>query len=111
MAAIGSFLPWIDTALGAVSGARGPGLWTFYAAALGLTGALIPLRRIGGIQAAIMAVVCVVLPVWQLTRALSLLGTDGGWFPGPGLLLVFGGGVLAGSAAWQLLRPQPAPED
>ncbi len=58
-----------------------------------------------------MAVVCVVLPVWQLARAISLLGTDGGWFPGPGLLLVFGGGVLAGSAAWQLLRPQPAPED
>ncbi len=110
MAGVGSFLPWLDTAVGAVSGARGPGLWTFYAAALGLTGALIPLRRLGGIQAAIMSLVCVVLPVWQLARAVSLLGTNGGWFPGPGLLLVFGGGVVAGAAAWQLLRPRADPQ-
>lgn len=102
MVLIGSFLPWLDTALGSVSGARGPGLWTFYAAMLGLAGALIPHRRAGGIQAALMSVVCVVLPVWQLSRALRLLGTSG-WLPGPGLVLVFGGGVLAGSCAWRLL--------
>jgi len=108
MVLFGSFLPWLDTAVGAISGARGPGLWTSYAAMLGLAGALLPYRRASGIQAAVMSLVCVVLPVWQLVRALDLLGTSG-WLPGPGIVLVFGGGVLAGSCAWQLLRPvEPA---
>lgn len=102
MVVVGSFLPWIDTAIGAVSGARGPGLWTFYAAMLGLAGMLVPRRRIAGVQAAVMAVVCVVLPTWQLFRALDLLGTQG-WVPGPGVVLVFGGGVLAGAVARGLL--------
>ncbi len=109
MVSVGSFLPWLDTALGAVSGARGPGLWTFYAAMLGLTGALVPARRLGGVQGAIMSLVCVALPLWQLARAVRLLGLGGGWLPGPGLVLVFGGGVLAGAAAWQLLRPATSP--
>ena len=102
MVVLGSFLPWLDTAVGSVSGAQGPGLWTFYSAMLGLAGALIPHRRIAGIQAAVMGVVCVVLPVWQLVRALNLLGTDG-WLPGPGVVLVLGGGVLACAAARNLL--------
>lgn len=106
MVVVGSFLPWIDTAIGSVSGARGPGLWTFYASMVGLAGALVPSRRIAGIQGALMALVCVALPVWQLFRALNLLGTAG-WLPGPGIVLVFGGGVLAGAAARGLLA-QPA---
>jgi hypothetical protein len=80
--------------VGSISGARGPGLWTFYAAMLGMAGALVPTRRIAGAQAAVMGVVCVVLPVWQLVRAFDLLGTEG-WLPGPGIVLVLGGGVLA----------------
>ncbi len=94
MVVVGSFLPWLDTAVGSISGARGPGLWTFYAAMLGMAGALVPHRRIAGAQAAVMGGVCVVLPVWQLVRALDLLGTEG-WLPGPGIVLVLGGGVLA----------------
>jgi hypothetical protein len=107
MVVVGSFLPWIDTAIGAVSGARGPGLWTFYAAMLGLAGMLVPRRRIAGVQAAIMSVVCVVLPAWQLFRALDLLGTQG-WVPGPGVVLVFGGGVLAAAVARGMLTTEPA---
>jgi hypothetical protein len=104
MVVFGSFAPWLDTAVGPILGGRGAGLWTFYASLLGLAGALVPSRTVAGVQAAIMAVVCTVLPVWQLVRAVSLLGTDGGWLPGPGLVLVFGGGVLAGVAALGLLR-------
>ncbi len=94
MVILGSFLPWLDTAVGSISGARGPGLWTFYSAMLGMAGALVPYRRVAAAQAAVMGVVCVVLPVWQLVRALDLLGTEG-WLPGPGIVLVLGGGVLA----------------
>jgi hypothetical protein len=103
MVMFGSFMPWVSTALGNLSGARGPGLWTFYAAMLGLAGVLLPLRRLGALQAAILAAVAVALPAWQLVRIISTVGT-GGWMPGPGMVLVFGGGVLAGVAAVQLYR-------
>lgn len=103
MVIFGSFMPWIDTAAGTVSGARGAGLWTFYAAMLGLAGALVPLKRLAVAQATIMALVCLAFPVWQVVHMLNLVGT-GGWMPGPGLVLVFAGGVLAGSSAWRLSR-------
>lgn len=101
---IGSFMPWLNTALGSLSGARGAGLWTFYAAMLGLAGALIPRPRISGVHAAVFAVVAVALPVWQLVHVLRLVGF-GGWTPGPGMVLVVGGGVLAAVAAKQYLLP------
>lgn len=103
MVMIGSFMPWVNTSLGNLSGARGPGVWTFYAAMLGLAGALLPLRRLGALQGAILAAVAVTLPVWQLARVLNAVGA-GGWMPGPGMVLVLGGGVLAGVAAVQLYR-------
>lgn len=106
MVALGSFMPWVDTSVGSISGARGAGLWTFYAAMLGLAGALVPNRRAAAVQAAVFAAVAVVLPLWQLAHLLSLVGTAG-WSPGPGLVLVFGGGVLAATAATQLFRPPP----
>lgn len=104
---LGSFLPWISTAIENVSGARGPGLWTFYAAMLGLAGALLPGRRHrwAAVHAAVMAGVCVALPVWQLVHVIDLVGI-GGWMPGPGLVLVFGGGVLSGVAAYRLSRAE-----
>lgn len=103
MVVLGSFLPWIDTAVGSVSGARGAGLWTFYAAMLGMAAALVPMRRVAAVQAAVFALVAVAVPVWQVVHVLTLVGT-GGWVPGPGLVLVLGGGVLAASAAAQLFR-------
>ncbi|EFQ84256.1 hypothetical protein HMPREF0063_10972 [Aeromicrobium marinum DSM 15272] len=100
---VGSFMPWVSTQLGNLSGAGGPGIWTFYAAMLGLGGALLPLRRLAALQAAIVAGVAVALPVWQLARIVDTVGF-GGWMPGPGIVLVLGGGVLAGVAAVQLAR-------
>jgi hypothetical protein len=101
MAGLGAFLPWIYTGVGAVSGARGAGLWVFYAATLGLAGALVPMRRLAAVQGAVLAVVAVGLTGWQLLHMLSLVGLQG-WLPGPGLVLCLGGGLLAGRAAWTL---------
>lgn len=106
MVVFGSFLPWVDTAIGSVSGVRGAGLWTFYAAMLGLAGALIPARTVAAVQGAILAVVAVALPIWQVVHLLRLVGV-GAWSPGPGLVLVFGGGVAAGVAAWRIHRGVP----
>ncbi len=97
MIVLGSFLPWISTALGSVSGARGPGLWTFYAAMLGLGATLVAHRTLAVVQGALMALVAIAIPVWQLVHVLTLVGTAG-WLPGPGLVLVLGGGVLAAVA-------------
>lgn len=98
---LGGVLPWLSTGAGPVSGATGAGLWAFYAGALGLAGALVPWRRPAVVQAGILAVVAVLLPVWQLVHVYSLVGLQG-WLPGPGLVMVLGGGVLAGTAARSL---------
>ena len=101
MAALGAFLPWVYTGVGAVSGARGAGLWVFYAATLGLAGALVPSRGLAAVQAAVLALAAVGLAVWQVVHLLSLVGLQG-WLPGPGLVLVLAGGLLAGKAARSL---------
>lgn len=104
MALFGAFLPWVLTGLGTISGARGAGLWVAYAAVLGLAGALVPARRLAAAQGAVLALAAVFLPLWQVVHLLRLVGMAG-WLPGPGLVLCFGAGVLAGSASLQLLRP------
>lgn len=110
MVLIGSFLPWLFTGLGSVSGARGPGLWSAYAAMLGLAAVFMPWRRVAGVHAAIFAAAAMALPAWQVAHTVSLVGF-GGWFPGPGLVVVFGGGVVAAGAALAMLRgPQPDAE-
>ncbi len=103
MVVLGSFLPWLLTGVGSFSGARGAGLWTFYAACLGVAGALVPSRRAAAVQAALLAVVAIALPAWQVIHVVGLVGFAG-WAPGPGLVLVAGGGVLAGVAAVRLRR-------
>lgn len=105
---LGSFMPWLSTALGSLSGARGAGLWTFYAAMLGLAGALVPRPRISGVHAAVFAAAAILLPVWQIVHVLRLVGF-GGWSPGPGIVLVLGGGVLAAVAAWQYFNEGDRP--
>lgn len=102
MVLLGAFLPWVYTGLGAVSGFRGAGLWTFYASSLGFAGALVASRRLAGAQALVLAVVAVGLAGWQLVYLTSLVGFSG-WLPGPGLVLTAGGGVLAGAAGRSLL--------
>jgi len=103
MVLVGSFLPWVSTGLGNVSGIRGAGLWTLYASCLGIAAAIVRYRRIAASHAAVLGLVAVTLPVWQLVHTYSLVGTTG-WMPGPGLLMVFGGGVVALVAATRLWR-------
>lgn len=103
MVLIGAFLPWVSTGVGNVAGVRGAGLWTMYAAVLGLAGALIPHRRLAGIHAALLALIATALPLWQVVHLLGKVGLEG-WMPGVGLVLTFGGGVVAGFAALTLLR-------
>jgi ribulose 1,5-bisphosphate carboxylase large subunit-like protein len=102
LVALGAVLPWVQTVAGNVSGMRGPGLWTFYAAALGVAGGLVPSRRAAAVQGGALAVAAVGLAAWQVVHLLRLVGTAG-WVPGPGLVLTVGGGVLAGAAARTLL--------
>lgn len=104
---VGSFLPWLYAAGIAKSGALGPGLWTLYASFLGLAGVLLPFQRVGAVHAAVMAAVALALPVWQVVHVLGLVGW-GGWTPGPGLVMVAGGGVVAAGCALRLWR-EPAP--
>jgi hypothetical protein len=100
---LGGWLPWLYTGAGPVSGVRGAGLWTSYAGLLALAGALLPARWsvVAMIQAVIVAIPAIVLPVWQVVRVLNLVGTQG-WAPGPGLVMTFAGGVLCAIAARDL---------
>ncbi len=109
MILVGAFLPWVYTALGNASGMGGPGRWTATVGMLALAGALVPVRWLAVAQAALTAVVCVAIPVWQFVHLYGLVGMSG-WTPGPGLVLTAGGGVLAGVAAWQLWSLQQARE-
>jgi hypothetical protein len=107
MVLVGSFLPWVATSAGNVAGVRGAGLWTFYAATLGLAGAVVPSRKLAVVQGAILALAAVVLTSWQVVHLLRLVGVQG-WLPGPGLVLTFGGGVVAAYAVRTLVRRDPA---
>ncbi|NHA69904.1 hypothetical protein [Phycicoccus flavus] len=103
IALLGAFLPWLYTGVGTVNGARGAGLWVAYAAFFALAGALLPKRRLSAFQGAVLAVVAAALSVWQVVHLASLVGFAG-WMPGPGLVMSFGAGVLAGVAALELWR-------
>jgi Fe2+ transport system protein B len=103
MVLVGAFLPWVSTGVGNIVGVQGAGLWTMYAAVFGVAGALIPHRRLAGIHAGLLALVATALPLWQVVHLLGRVGLEG-WIPGVGLVLTFGGGVVAGFAALSLLR-------
>ena len=101
MILVGAFLPWIHTAAGNILGIHGPGLVTMYAAFLGIAGAIVRSPRVVSVHAALVAVPALVLPVWQVARFVSRVGFEG-WMPGAGVVLTFGGGVLAAVAAVRL---------
>ena len=103
MVLVGAFLPWVSTGFGNFIGVRGGGLWTFYAGSLGLAGSALKWPRVAAGHAAVLAVAAVVISLWQIVHLLSRVGMAG-WLPGPGLVLTFGGGVLAGVAGVALLR-------
>jgi hypothetical protein len=98
MVLLGAFLPWIYTGVGSVVGIRGAGLWTMYAAVLGIAGAVIRRPRVSAVHAGVLGAVAVGLSLWQVVHLVSLVGFAG-WMPGPGLVLTLGGGVLAATAA------------
>ena len=101
---VGSLTPWIDTAFGNLGGIYGGGLWTLYAAAIGLAGLFLKRPRVVAVHALVLAAPALVLPVWQIARLVPLGGLGTGWTPGFGLVAVFGGGVLALRTAMPLLH-------
>lgn len=101
MVLVGAFLPWVYSGAGNVLGIHGAGLWTLYASFLGIAGAIVRSPRVVAVHAAILAVVAVALPLWQVAHLLSLVGLEG-WMPGAGLVLTLGGGVVAAVAAMRL---------
>lgn len=98
-----SFLPWLATPLGDLSG--GAGAWTFYAGVIAVPGAAWRRASVVLAHAVILAVPAVVLPVERLLWALGRLpGLGEAWLPGPGLVLVAISGGVATYAAVQLWR-------
>lgn len=100
--ALGSFMPWVHTAVGNVPGYAGAGLWTFYFSMLGFAAMLLPYLRVAAAQALIMGAIAVALPMWQLVRLSSMVGFAG-WLPGFGLLMTAAGGAVCLVAARRLL--------
>lgn len=109
MVLVGAFLPWVYTPAGNIVGVRGAGLWTMYAAVLGVAGAIIRRHRLAALHAGLLALIATALPLWQLVHLLSKVGFAG-WVPGAGLVLTLGGGVLAGFAAVSLMRSAQQPQ-
>lgn len=101
----GSFLPWVSTPFGNLSGMAGPGLWTLCLGTIGLAGTFLRRRRLALAHAAAAGVCAVAVPLWQVARLAQISADTGSWgaaVPTTGLLLVLGGGGLALRAAWRL---------
>lgn len=97
---VGSFLPWVDTAFGNFTGMAGPGVWTLYAAVLGIAGALVRRGRLAAAHAAATGAVAVLLPTWQGLRLIDTCA-GGACLPATGLVLV----LVAGGIALAQVRP------
>lgn len=99
---VGSFLPWVVIGSGfQMSGFRGGGLWTFYAASLGIAGSLVRSRQLAAGSAVVAGAAAVGLAAWQVAHLVSQVGFDG-WRPGLGLVVVLIGGIIALRSAWRL---------
>lgn len=103
---VGSFLPWVVVGDLQMRGVNGAGLWTFYAASLGLAGALVRRPALAALSAAVAGVVSVGIGVWQILHLATKVGFEG-WHPGLGLLAVILGGVIASRSAWRLAGFRP----
>lgn len=102
---LGSFLPWVSTPVGNLSGMSGPGLWTLSLGTVGVAGGFLRRRRIVLAHALAAGVCGVGLSAWQLARLAHISATTASWgaaVPGTGLLLVLAGGILAMRGAWRL---------
>lgn len=110
MVLVGAFLPWVSTGAGNIAGIRGAGMWTMYAAVLGIAGVIIRSPALAAVHAGLLGVVATALPLWQVVHLLSIVGLTG-WIPGVGLVLTLGGGVVAGFAAVTLFRTARARQE
>ena len=79
----------------------------FYAGVLGFARGLVPIRSLAIAQGALMGLVAVALPVWQILKLVTKVGFTG-WAPGMGLLLVLGCGLMAMRTVVLLARPKTA---
>lgn len=105
LAAIGSFLPWVSTPVGNLSGTAGPGLWTLCAGVIAIAGALIPHRRVALAHALVPGLAIAIIAVWQLARLFQLSAATDAWgklLPGIGLVMVCGGAFILLRAAKRL---------
>lgn len=98
---VGAFLPWLMTSVGTFGGMRGAGSWTVFAGVIGIGASLMRRRRLVLVHAVGIAAIAIVLPLWQVVHLVGLVGW-GGWLPGIGLLMTFGGGVAIARAALEL---------
>lgn len=102
---VGSFLPWLDTGFGAVSGLAIGGRMTFYAAMLAVPGAAWRRRGVVIAHAAVLAAAALGVGGWQLLSAFRRLPAFGqAWLPAPGLVLVLLSGAVAAVAVVLLVR-------
>jgi hypothetical protein len=101
-----ALLPWVATNFGTFWGLDGPGRWTLYAGFLGLAGAIVRRPRVVATHGAILAVVAIGLPAWQLTR-LAAVCPPGGCLPSAGLLLTGLAGAMALRATWLAVTATP----
>ncbi|QBI20627.1 hypothetical protein ER308_14375 [Egibacter rhizosphaerae] len=106
--AFGSFLPWLETALGSFNAIAGPGLATLAGAMLAVCGALLRRRGLALAHAIAAAGIGVGLPLWQVAHTYGLVGAQG-WLPGGGMVLVFVGGLGAALAAHRMRRDTAGP--
>lgn len=104
-AAFGTFMPWLETGVGTFRAFAGPGAEIFYLSFIGLGSGLIPVKWLAVVQAAIFGLGTIFLPLWQMYRMFSLVGFVG-WFPGMGMIMIFGSGVIALAIARSFLVPE-----
>ena len=98
---VGAFLPWLMTSLGTFGGMRGAGSWTVFAGVIGIGASLMRSRRLVFLHAVGIATIAIALPLWQVVHLVRMVGL-GGWLPGIGLVMTFGGGVAIARAALAL---------
>ncbi len=104
--AVGAFLPWLETPLGTYRGFAGPGEYLFYAGVIGIAAGLVPIRVLAVTQGAVLSVVALAIPLWQVIKLVSTVGFDG-WVPGVGMMLILGCGLMAARVTVAMARRPP----
>ncbi len=98
---VGAFLPWLMTGFGTFGGMRGAGTWTVFAGVIGIGAGLMRSRRLVFVHAIGIAAIAIALPTWQLLHTVRMVGFQG-WFPGIGLVMTLGAGVIIANAAREI---------